>query len=466
MSRTIMKKGNIKTDENNEPKLEKQRLAAAAAAKKKKDLLHKYLKNKLENEEKMSKINSLTLDHQWRLILRKAKTEEIKKDIEILRSTFERINDRKDDVLQTLVLNLAQSEEQYMMALRGHLQSLDSFVDIQNERLEKMKHSFDTELSMMKREYEAEKAYMINRHRQQIDELKDIYVAFDRYILQKEQTARSEYGNIRDGMKNKLIEDKHALRMRLEKKVESIWAEFNNLRTSYLKSTEERRTYYDDLQKRNVQEMKDIANQVSLIQTLTDAIAAEKARINSLNDEFTEKNRLLREEVESLSSQLMDLKKMVNRLKDQQRYKLTKMLKISNNVQKSLAEMVKEVNIIIGLGEICRQFECKEEKIWPFPASCLSQEDESLLKENEEALVNKEFESIQKAYEPLDMFWRRFSKVQLDKLALLKERQMLEKENLYLKSAIAQYLENLSVNEKVMSQPNNLFIVNGKRSLV
>lgn len=35
---------------------------------------------------------------------------------------------RKDDVLQTLVLNLAQSEEQYMMALRGHLQSLDSFV--------------------------------------------------------------------------------------------------------------------------------------------------------------------------------------------------------------------------------------------------------------------------------------------------------------------------------------------------
>lgn len=45
---------------------------------------------------------------------------------------------------------------------------------------------------------------MINRHRQQIDELKDIYVAFDRYFLQKEQTARSEYGNIRDGMKNKV----------------------------------------------------------------------------------------------------------------------------------------------------------------------------------------------------------------------------------------------------------------------
>lgn len=78
-----------------------------------------------------------------------------------------------------------------------------------------MGYSFDMELSMMKREYEAgifrkkqefwiEKAYMVNRHRQRIDELKDTYVAFDRYFLQKEQIARNEYGSIRDEMKNKV----------------------------------------------------------------------------------------------------------------------------------------------------------------------------------------------------------------------------------------------------------------------
>ena len=45
---------------------------------------------------------------------------------------------------------------------------------------------------------------MVKRHRQQIDELKDTYVAFDKYFLQKEQLARSEYGSIRDEMKNKV----------------------------------------------------------------------------------------------------------------------------------------------------------------------------------------------------------------------------------------------------------------------
>ncbi|VDN97956.1 unnamed protein product [Rodentolepis nana] len=420
----------------------------------------------------MSKINSLTLDHQWRLIFRKAKTKEIKKDLEILKSTFERINDRYI------------SEEQYMMSLRSHLQSLDSFVGVQNERLEKMKHLFGAELSIMKREYEAEKTYMVTRHAQKIDELKDVYVAFDRYFLQKEQTARSEYANIRDGMKNKLIEDKHSLRIKLEKKVESILAEFNNLRTNYLKATEERRVYYDDLQKRNDQAMKDIAIQVSLIHTLSDAIAAERARINSLNDEFGEKNRSLREEKENLSCQLIGMKKMVNRLKDHQRHKLIKMVKISDDVQKSLAKLVKEVNIIIGLGEMCRQLEDEEETILPFVHPCSLYEEEKLL------LDDKKLESVSiliknkcliillhlhvllipyqklKPYEQLDIFWRRFSKVQLDKLALLKERQILEEENRRLKAIVARYLENLSVNEKVMSHPNSLLIICDKLDII
>nr|CUU98761.1 hypothetical transcript [Hymenolepis microstoma] len=142
------------------------------------------------------------------------------------------------------------------------------------------------------------------------------------------------------------------------------------------------------------------------------------------------------------------------------------MVKISDDIQKSLADMVKEVNIIIGLGEMCRQLEHEEEKVLPFVLSCSPFEDEKLLIDDKEALENKELESMVKAYEPLDMFWRRFSKVQLDKLALLKERQILEKENRRLKSIVIRYLENLSVNEKVMSQPNSLLIISDKPNLI
>ena len=42
----------------------------------------------------MTKLNTFTVNHQWRMILREEKYEELQKDIQILKSTFERVKDR------------------------------------------------------------------------------------------------------------------------------------------------------------------------------------------------------------------------------------------------------------------------------------------------------------------------------------------------------------------------------------
>ncbi|VDK23668.1 unnamed protein product [Taenia asiatica] len=335
-----------------------------------------------------------------------------------------------------------------------------------------MKNSFDEELAMMRREYDAEKTYMVTRHRQQIDELKDTYVAFDKYFLQKEQTARCEYASIRDEMKNKAsipinsIENKHALRMTLEKKVNALWTEFTTLKTNYLKATEGRRAYYEVLKKRNCQSLKDIENQMSHLKTVNFKIVAVKTQLGKIQEEFKEKNRLLGDERERLSAHFLDLKRQINELRDRQLLKLTDMVNVSNSVHNAISEMVKQANIIIGLGEKCRYLESEEEKVLPFYVSCLTQEDERQLADTCEAEEDAEVRAMLKLYEPLDIFWRRFSKVQLEKLALLKERQILEVENRHLKSLVAQYLENLSVNEKIMSKPNSLLIINNKHNLI
>jgi predicted membrane protein len=60
------------------------------------------LKRRLEDEAKISKVNSLKIVNQWRKIMRLAKTESLKKDIEILSQNHERDIDRKDAILQML----------------------------------------------------------------------------------------------------------------------------------------------------------------------------------------------------------------------------------------------------------------------------------------------------------------------------------------------------------------------------
>jgi len=60
--------------------------------------------------------------------MREAKSKELKKDIEILSQTFERIVDRKDATIKSLAKDLQEAEEQYAMALRSHLQNVDNLI--------------------------------------------------------------------------------------------------------------------------------------------------------------------------------------------------------------------------------------------------------------------------------------------------------------------------------------------------
>ena len=61
-----------------------------------------FFRRRMEDEAKISKINSLKIVNQWRKIMRLAKSESLKKDIEILSQNHERDIDRRDAILQML----------------------------------------------------------------------------------------------------------------------------------------------------------------------------------------------------------------------------------------------------------------------------------------------------------------------------------------------------------------------------
>ncbi|VEL12247.1 unnamed protein product [Protopolystoma xenopodis] len=53
---------------------------------------------------------------------------------------------------------------------------------------------------------------------------------------------------------------------------------------------------------------------------------------------------------------------------------------------------------------------------------------------------------------PMELFWRRFNKLMLDKLALSKEHDMLHQENGQLRYFLKQYLDGISVNEEHLAE--------------
>lgn len=71
------------------------------------------LKSSMIEEQKLSQFNRMKILTHWRKLLRLAKTEQLKKEIQIYQQNHDREVDAKDAILQMLDRDLDEAEEQY-----------------------------------------------------------------------------------------------------------------------------------------------------------------------------------------------------------------------------------------------------------------------------------------------------------------------------------------------------------------
>lgn len=444
---------------------EQKRLQEEEMKKKKEDMLTQFLKDKLAKEERATKYNLNKLNHQWRNIMREAKSKELRKEIEILSQTFERIVDRKDATIKSLAKDLQEAEEQYSMGLRSHLQAVDKLFDIQEERLDKLQRDYEEELAIIQEEFDTERGLMIEQHNVEQNDIADIMFAMDQNFQERESEARAEFESLCDEIKNKDMEEKHGLRVTLFDKIDTLWKQFDQALKAYLSSTQSRKNEFEDYKRRDDHAAQEIDSQMRRINKLWDNISQLKSKMAANAKECEERNKQLKEEREKMLAHFQDLKAQMNKLRERERDKLTKMTLESNAAIKELKRQREKITVIMKLAEMCRKLETEEEKVLPFYASSLTKEEQE---DVETAMLEPGYEplaQIMHDYSSLENFWKRFNKVFLDKLALDKEKMGLVQENQQLRTLLKQYLDGISVNDEIISQVNPLFIVNNKTNI-
>jgi len=453
------------TEEEKILKMEQKMLQEEEMRQKKEEMLAQFLKDKLAKEEKNSKFNLSKLQNQWRVIMRETKSIELRKDIEILSQTFERIVDRKDAILKSLVKDLEEAEEQYQTSLRSHMQNLRKLVDFQGSRLIKEDEGYEEELEAVKDEFDKERAQIISQHKRETEEIMDIIFAMEQEFEEAETEARQEFTSLRDEIKNKNLEDKHALRIQLEGQVEDLWKQFQSALKNYNDSTEERKQAFETLKMKDEKSAKEIEMQMRKLQRIQEKIAQLKAKMAQNSRECEERNRILKEEREAIAARFHQLKDQMNKFREQDRARLTTMTLQSNAAIKELKRKKETGERILKLAEMCRKLETEEEKVLPFYATSLTLPEQHEVEEAVQEKPNEQLAQLFHEYSALENFWKRYNKALLDKLALDKENQTLLQENQQLRSVLKQYLDGISVNDEILSQTNPLFIVNNKTNV-
>eukprot|EP00941_MAST-03F_sp_MAST-3F-sp1_P003751 g3751.t1 len=445
------------------------------------------LKNRMLVEQKHSRMNLLKIQNQWRKIMRLAKVQSLRKDIDVLAQGHERDVDRKDAIIQMLDRDLEEAEEQYQTALRSHFQNIDKLLRLQDSRLLTLEKSFNDELGKMRSDFQAERLNMDRQHDRERQELLDVIAAVDAEEREREAESKQEHEQMREEIRNKNLEDINVLRITLEGTIEELERHFEHAHVQYLQNTDQQTQDFKKLTRKDHDLSRDIDHKIRKIERLQAARNHWMIKIKQNAKECEERNKALEEEKDMIASHFQTLKNRMKNFRQDQKARLATLTKNARRCKAKLLEKQRLAESVLSQAEFGRKIETEQEKVLPFSElEKVSLEDQALISEQAnrrkeelaEEIGLKDSEgneispfhpvavddegNIVDEFNYLDKFHKKFNAVLLDKIAVQREKERLEKENKDLQSILKQYLDGISVNESVMDGNNSLLVVNGR----
>ncbi|OUM65443.1 hypothetical protein PIROE2DRAFT_7558 [Piromyces sp. E2] len=220
-----------------------------------------------------------------------------------------------------------------------------------------------------------------------------------------------------------------------------------------------------------------------------------KTKYSNNHKEYNQKNQFLKKDKELIQSHFQELKRKLNKYRENEKERLIALTTMSNKTIKNLKEKVNMAEKILRLSEMNRKMEMEEEKINPFQTNnfeidpsieleieeyknqlknetkaALNNENKEneLFNTDEEILNNNIMKNDSVVYEEetdftyMELFYKKYNKVLLDTILMKNKKNYLNEENARLKAILKQYLDGISVNAEILEQVNPLFVVNGK----
>mmetsp|Transcript_100658 Transcript_100658/g.224795 ORF Transcript_100658/g.224795 Transcript_100658/m.224795 type:complete len:488 (-) Transcript_100658:75-1538(-) len=422
-------------------------------------------------ELRNTKYNMSKIQESWLKIMRSAKTKQLKKAVEIISQNHERDVDRKDAILQMLDRDLDEAEEQHQVAVRSHLLNTDRLLEIQQSRLLALEDDFKRDVATLQEEFRIEKEHIQEKHALEKRELTIIVEQVEKDEKNREQADITDHQSQFEMIRNRNIEEDHQMKSNLEEKIEDTRAKCKEKLQLYQNSTESFTSEYKQFLQRDANLSKQVERKLRQVERMTASIAHWKLKISQNRSECEERNAQLRIEKDHIAKHFQELKAKMNHFRTDERKRLADLTQNARNCTQSLHEQLGMAERIIKTAELCRKFETEREKVLPFYLSrdLMSEFEEGELDFGDEDLkeeIRKELTDVGiDEWTYLDNFFKRFNKVRLDHLAIEQEGKRLDKENVQLRSILKQFLDGVSVNEDVLSQPNPLLVVNGKVNL-
>ncbi|KAG2490043.1 hypothetical protein HYH03_011508 [Edaphochlamys debaryana] len=376
------------TEEERKIRLEMEALAADEAERKAQEAARVALRERQLREQRYAHLNGIKIHNQWRKIMRMAKVEELRREMEILSQNHEREVDRKDAIMQMLDRDLEEAEEQYSLAVRSHMLVVDNLLDLQYQRVRALEAEFAADLKALEDEFETERTEIVNAHTRQRKDMGDMITAMEGMFSDAEAELRQEYEAQREEIKNRNSEEYNVLKIQLEGIIEELEKSFELAHRAYLESTEHRTNTFRTLTKDDAKAALKIERQMRKLVRLQEALQHWRTKIATNAREWEERNRALRNEKEIMARHYAKLKASMDAFRAGQAERLKQLSLASATAMEALKGKLALAENVLKLAELARKYETEQEKVLPFWSPAQAVNGEEL--DEEEALAQAE----------------------------------------------------------------------------
>ena len=415
-----------------------------------------HLKHKFEEEMQYSRINRMKLLNDWRVIMRIAKIDEIRKYLTLYMQIFERDLDDKDAILQMLDRDISEAEDHYNIALTNHFIHIRQLVSLQDSRVKGLFKEFEGDVKNLENEFNDEFAEIKKQFEQEQNDilrmLNNITESYNKKIAKLNQ----DFQELKNSQIQKINEVYSHLQEAIKKAGTDVHNKFSNEMNDIRQKSDEKNK--KDLE--DIEHLNDLEKNVNLRQKKLEKKSEElkqlKVKLKQNNEDWDQKNENLKHEKEKIMNSYRILKTKLIEFRNNQHEKLKKLVKNSWECETKLKNYIKLAEKILKLAEISRRLEIDKEKILPYyENSEVEREDENAMEiklediKGIDPMIYEEIESLQN-------FWKRYNKVKLDVIAIKKQKEEVEKQNEILKNYLQQYYDGFHVNNVVMTNENPL----------
>lgn len=251
--------------------------------------MKKILVERYRAEDAISQQHRVQVESSWTRILRMAKTESLRNDVELLAAQHERDCIHRDATLKMLFDDLLAAEEQYRVALHSHLRQMNRLIELQDARITDLEAAFSAELAAVQAGFREELDGLVARHSVDRRELRVLIATVTEAEEAKAAEARQAHEASREEIRNKSIDRIQDLSRTLDDRIMELEAAFESAHVSYLHATDAKTEAFKALVGDSQRAERRIGRRAEAVDRAKAALGALKNKIAANAREYEEK---------------------------------------------------------------------------------------------------------------------------------------------------------------------------------